>query len=276
MLLRREENVEIMTLRNSPLLIGVLAAVSLGSVGCATKKHVREAIAPVQNQLNQTDAHVSSLQKQADDQKQAIGDLDRQVATADEKAVEAGRKAQEAADAAAKANSAAADAAQRADSANNAALQAQQNVVKVDRKLDTTMQNLNNYRLVATEQVHFAINKSTLSKDELAKLDDAIQKIGGMKDYILEIQGYADQTGDKFYNRELSRKRADAVVHYLSVEHNIPLRTIRELGAGADFPDADNKTREARQENRRVDIKIYTLDLNGGGATAQNSPSSAQ
>jgi flagellar motor protein MotB len=60
------------------------------------------------------------------------------------------------------------------------------------------------------------------------------------------------------------------VVHYLAVEHNIPLRSIRELGVGADFPDANNKTREARKENRRVDVKIYTLDVTGAQAQASN------
>jgi len=265
-----------MTLRNSPVLVGLFAAASLASVGCATKKHVREAIAPVQNQVNQTSAHVDSLQKQSDEQKQAIGDLDRQVATADEKAVEAGRKAQEAADAAAKANSAATDAAQRADSANNLAQQAQQNVTRVDAKFDAKFENINNYKLMTTEQVHFGVGKSALTKEDQAKLDDAIQKLGSMKNYLIEVEGYADRTGDKAFNRELSRKRADAVVHYLAVEHSIPLRVIREIGAGADFPDADNKTREARKENRRVDIKVYTLDLNTGGNTAFNTPPSAQ
>jgi outer membrane protein OmpA-like peptidoglycan-associated protein len=257
--------------RNSFVFVGAFAVFSLATAGCATKKHVREAIAPVQNQVNQTQTQVTSLQKQTDDQKQAIGDLDRQVATADEKAVEAGRKAAEAAESAAKANAAASDAAQKADSANSAAQQAQQSASRVDQKLDTSLQNLNNYKLVATEQVYFGFNRSNLSKDEQAKLDDAIQKIGGMKNYVLEVQGYADRSGDRNYNRELSRKRADNVVHYLAVEHNIPLRSIRELGVGSDFPDADNKTSAARKENRRVDVKVYSLDLNGGGTTAQNS-----
>ena len=265
-----------MTLRNSAVTLGVAGLMSLASVGCATKKHVREAIAPVQNQVNQTQSQVNSLQKQSDEQKQAIGDLDRQVATADEKAVEAGRKAAEAAEAAAKANSAAQQAQTSADNANSAAQQAQQSAMRVDQKLDASLQNINNYKLMSTEQVHFGLNKSTLSKDEQAKLDDAIQKISGMKNYVLEVQGYADRTGDKNYNRELSRRRADAVVHYLTVEHNVPLRSIRELGVGSDFPDADNKTAAARKENRRVDVKVYMLDLSGGSATAQNSPSAAQ
>jgi outer membrane protein OmpA-like peptidoglycan-associated protein len=262
----------IMTLRTTPAFLGALTVLSLASVGCATKKHVREAIAPVQNQVNQTQGQVTTLQKQTDEQKQAIGDLDRQVATADEKATDAGRKAAEAAEAAARANSAATEAAQRADAANTLAQTAQQNVSRVDLKFD----NLDNYKLMTTEQVHFGLNKSTLTKDEQAKLDDAVQKIGGMKNYIVEVEGFADRSGDQAYNRELSRKRAEAVVHYLAVDHSIPLRSIRQLGAGSDFPDADNKTREARKENRRVDVKIYTLDLGGQTQSSLNSPGSLQ
>ena len=259
-----------MILRNTAVFAGALAVLSLGTVGCATKKHVREAIAPVQNQANQTQSQVTTLQgtvqKQYDETKQSIGDLDRQVATADEKAADAGRKAAEAADAAARANTAATEAAQHADAANTLAQQAQQGVAR----LDTSLSNLDNYKLATTEQVYFGLNRSVLTKDEQAKLDDAIQKVNGMKNYIIEVEGFADRTGDQAYNRELSRKRADAVVHYLAVEHNIPLRAIRMLGVGADFPEADNKTRAARKENRRVDVKIYTLDLNGQ-ATAQNT-----
>ena len=255
-----------MTLRNTFGFLGAFTALCLVGTGCATKKHVREAIAPVQNQVNQTQGQVDKLQKQTDEQKQSIGDLDRQVATADEKATDAGKKAAEAADAAAKANSAAAEAAQRADAANNAAQQTSQ-------KLDTSLSNLDNYKLVASQQVYFGLNRSALTRDEQQKLDDAIQKVTGMKNYLVEIEGYADKTGDKTYNRELSRKRADAVVHYLAVEHNVPLRSIRQLGAGSDFPDADNKTRAARKENRRVDVKIYSLDLTGQGSTeSMNKP----
>ena len=260
-----------MTLRTTPAL-SALTVLSLLSAGCATKKHVREAIAPVQNQVNQTQSQVSDLQKQAAEHTQAIGDLDRQVATADEKAADAGKLAAQAADAAAKANSAATEAGQRADAANSLAQQAQQGVAKLGQSL----QNLGNYKLASTQQVYFGFNKSTLPKGQQAKLDDAIQKVAGMRNFIIEVEGYADRSGDKAYNQELSRKRADAVVHYLAVEHNIPLRSIRELGAGADFPNADNKTRIARKENRRVDVKIYMLDLDGQTSAELNSQPAQQ
>jgi outer membrane protein OmpA-like peptidoglycan-associated protein len=253
-----------MSLRNRPAVVGALTVLSVLSVGCATKKHVREAIAPVQNQVNQTQAQVNTLQKSNDENKQAIGDLDRQVATADEKATDAGRKAAEAAASAAQANSAAAAAAQQAQSANALAQQ-------TGAKLDTTIQNLDNYKLISTAPIYFGFGKSNLSKDEQAKLDDAVQKLTAMKGYVVEVEGFADRTGNVAYNRDLSRKRADAVVHYLAVEHNIPLRSIRELGVGSDFPDATNKTREDRKENRRVDVKIYQLDVTGQAQSAANT-----
>jgi OOP family OmpA-OmpF porin len=261
-----------MSLRNTSMFLGVLGILSVASVGCATKKHVREAIAPVQNQANQTQAQVNTLQTQTENNKkqtdQAIGDLDRQVATADEKATDAGKKAAEAAAAAAQANSAATAAAQQAEAANTLAQQ-------TGTKLDTTIQNLDNYKLVSTEPVYFGFGKSVLPKDEQAKLDDAAQKLVSMKGYLIEVEGFADRTGNVTYNRELARKRADAVVHYLAVERNIPLRSIRELGVGSDFPDADNKTREARKENRRVDVKVYSLDVTGQAAQAANASAAA-
>jgi OOP family OmpA-OmpF porin len=257
-----------MSLRNPFLLVGALTILSLASVGCATKKHVREAIAPVQTQVNQTQAQVGALQKQTDDNKkqtdQAIGDLDRQVATADEKATDAGKKADAAAAAAAQANTAAAAASQQAQTATNLAEQ-------TGTKLDTTIQNLDNYKLISTAPIYFGFGKSVLSREEQAKLDEAIQKLSSMKGYVVEVEGFADRTGNVAYNRDLSRKRADAVVHYLAVEHSIPLRSIRELGVGSDFPDANNKTREDRKENRRVDVKIYMLDVTGQGAQALNA-----
>jgi outer membrane protein OmpA-like peptidoglycan-associated protein len=256
-----------MTSRNLPMVLGALATLSLASVGCATKKHVREAIAPVQNQVNQTQAQVNTLQQQTNDYKaktdQAIGDLDRQVAPADEKATDAGKKADAAAAAAAQANTAAAAASQQAQTATTMAQQA-------STKLDTTIQNLDNYKLISTSPIYFGFGKSALAKDEQAKLDDTIQKLNGMKGYVVEVEGFADRTGNVSYNRDLSRKRADAVVHYLAVEHNIPLRSIRELGVGSDFPDANNKTRDDRKENRRVDVKIYQLDVTGAQTQAAN------
>ena len=189
-----------------------------------------------------TNGKNKQVQKQTGENKTAIGDLDRQVATADEKATDAGKRASQAADAANRANSAATAAQQRADSANTLAQQAQEGVSRLDKSL----QNLDNYHLVNTQQVFFKTGRSVLDKQAQADLDNALQNVMTMRNYVVEVEGFADRTGNKALNEELSRKRADAVVRYLTVNHNIPLRDVRELGVGSDFPDAVNKTRDDR------------------------------
>jgi outer membrane protein OmpA-like peptidoglycan-associated protein len=222
---------------------------------------VREAIAPVQQQVNQ-------VQKDTESNKSAIGDLDRQVASADEKATDAGRRAQEAANAAAQANTAAQQASSRADQANTLAQQAMTSANQANQQF----QNLDNYTLSNTAQVYFRVGQSTLSKEAKDQLDQAVANAGNMHNYIIEIEGFTDRTGGKAYNLELARRRADAVVRYLTVDKNVPLRNVRELGVGSEFPNAENRTRAQRKENRRVDVKIYSLNLNGqAGATSMNS-----
>jgi outer membrane protein OmpA-like peptidoglycan-associated protein len=234
------------------------------SAGCATKKYVRESIAPVQGQANQTQEHTNAIKKQTDSNREAIGDLDRNVATTSEKATEAEKRAAEALEAAARATAAAAEAARRAEAANAAA-------VRVDQDLQRSLENMNNFRQVATEQIFFGVNRTVLKKEESDKLDAIIQKLNELKAYIVEVEGFADSTGDPDSNLKLSQQRADAVVHYLAVEHNVSVGAIRQLGVGSDFPGADNKTSAARKSNRRVDIKVYTRDLGTQGSNGLRS-----
>ena len=257
-----------MTLHKTVGLAAVLVA-ALASGACATKKHVREAIAPVQSQ-------VGDIQKQTAKHTTAIGDLDRNVASADEKATDARKVAGQGLDAANNAQKSATLAGQRADSANDLAGKAQAGVTELDRTLKTSLQNLDNYKLVSTKQVFFPVGRSVLTKDALAELDSAVMELGSKRNYVVEVQGFADRTGNKNMNLELSRMRADAVVRYLTVEKTIPLRDIRELGIGSEFPNAVNKTKTDRQNNRRVDVKIYALDVTGMGAMSGNSADRAR
>ncbi|HXF28004.1 MAG TPA: OmpA family protein [Verrucomicrobiae bacterium] len=244
----------------TPIVLPGVLALLLATGGCATKKHVAQAIAPVQNQVN-------TVQKQTDENKTAIGDLDRQVASADEKAMDAGRKAGDAATAASKANDAASQAGQRADSAHTLAEQ-------TGAKLDQTVQNMDNYRLANTEKVLFRFGRADLTKDAKASLDSMAQNVSTMKNYLLEVEGYTDRTGGKNYNLALSQRRADAVVRYLTL-HNVPLRKIHQIGVGSEALNADNHTREARKQERRVDVRVYALDTTGGNGPLQSSTSPA-
>jgi outer membrane protein OmpA-like peptidoglycan-associated protein len=257
-----------MKLGNASAVLSLVIALSLAGAACATKRHVRESLAPVQNQINQTQNQVQALKDQINQHRQRIGDLDRRLATAVEKAAVARTRSAEALKVASRASDTASEAARRGDTARATAQQTQRALVTTNHRMDEVFPRLDNYRLIFSEKIYFAFSQSGLAKEEQPKLDRAIRRIRGMRNYIIEIEGFADSSGDIRSNRKLSRRRADAVVHYLVVEHGVPLRTIWELGAGADFPQADNQTPTARRENRRVDLRIYSLDAEGHALAA--------
>lgn len=238
------------------ILAGVLFLGVLGT-GCATKKHVRQQIGPVETR-------VGSVERRTAEQAAALGDVENNVSRVDERAMEADRKAVAAGQAAQNAQTSADNAKGRADEAHSMADQTRSRLTEV-------VGNLDNYQHVTTESVFFALNKHKLTDEEILKLDDAVAKLQGNNNYVLEIQGFTDKTGSAAKNLELSRRRADEVVRYLTVKHNVPLRRIHVLGVGEDIPNADNSTREARKQNRRVDVNVYARTLEGSSSAATTS-----
>ncbi|MDR1123805.1 MAG: OmpA family protein [Elusimicrobiota bacterium] len=69
------------------------------------------------------------------------------------------------------------------------------------------------------------------------------------------ITGYSDSTGKPEYNVWLSEQRAKAV-HDVFVKEGVPAQKITYAGKGAANPIADNKTKEGRATNRRVEIAV--------------------
>jgi outer membrane protein OmpA-like peptidoglycan-associated protein len=243
-------------MKTRPTLMLGAAVLALVGTGCATKKHVRQVVGPVETR-------VGAVERRSSEQAAALGDVENNVSRVDERAMEADRKAGVAGQAAQQAQVSADAARSRADEAHQMADQTRS-------RLTDLVGNLDNYQHVTTESLYFALNKSKLTPEEMQKLDDAVAKLQGNSNYILEIQGFTDATGSAARNLELSRKRADEVVRYLTTKHNVPLRRIHVLGLGEDVPNADNTTREARKQNRRVDINVFARTLEGGGTTAAN------
>jgi len=117
--------------------------------------------------------------------------------------------------------------------------------------------SLDQYDLVKTVSVLFPVNKATLGKKQKAQLDELAAKAPSAKNYMVEIQGFADPTGNFDKNLALSQRRADAVVKYLTVKHNIPLRRISvPMGYGSTKPVGDVKTAKGREDDRRVEVRV--------------------
>jgi outer membrane protein OmpA-like peptidoglycan-associated protein len=105
--------------------------------------------------------------------------------------------------------------------------------------------------------VNFRLGSAVLTAEAKSRLDAIATKALNAKAYVVEVTGHADATGNAERNRLLSQRRADAVIRYLVEHHKIPLRRIiTPYGFGSSEPIADNKTREGRAQNRRVEVKI--------------------
>jgi outer membrane protein OmpA-like peptidoglycan-associated protein len=104
--------------------------------------------------------------------------------------------------------------------------------------------------------VLFASDQATLLPSAVLKLNevgDALIK--GNPDANITVEGHTDSQGQRQYNMDLSKKRADAVRDQLVTRGVAPDR-IKSLGYGPDKPLIDNKTAENRANNRRVEIVV--------------------
>lgn len=226
----------------------ILLVVSLAtSLGCATKKYVRQQTTPLINKVNELDeltAQNTKAIRDTNERAQAgIEQAQARATAADQKAQAAGQQAQQ------------------------AQVQADNTLHGVD-KLQNVVANLDNYHVANQTSVRFGINRDNLTKDAKAALDQLAANIPQVTDYIIVVNGYTDSTGGADYNYSLSRRRADAVIQYMASEHNIPAYKIYVIGLGKENPVDSNATRGGRAKNRRADVQLMTNAVAGSTATA--------
>lgn len=205
--------------------------------GCATKKYVAEQVDPVHSKLNEVDKNQQSTQKQLD--------------TAEVKLSATAEKADSA-------DARAGDALTRADAASKKA-----DTVRTDlrNELNDRIANLDDYKSAGEATVLFKFNSDKLEPDAKQALDQLTSgQLGSLKRYFIAIQGFTDKIGTPEYNLELSRRRAQAVQTYLVAQHNVPVYRIQIVGLGEEKPVNDEKTREDRSKNRRVEVTLFSAD----------------
>ena len=257
-------------MRNVTMMAGALALTLLGT-GCATKKYVAKSIAPVETRVTGTETKNTEQDKSISDQGKQIGDLDRSLSRTNEKLTDADAKATAAGQSADKANQAATQANEAAGNAQRAADGARSFAEQSSNRLERTMDAMNKFQMVKSITVLFPVNQSKLSKDAQQDLDDFAKQTESLQRYIVEVQGFTDKTGSPTYNDVLSQERADAVSRYLANEHKIPLRAISKLGSGYALPVADDKTRDGRKQNRRVEVRLWVPEAGSGGSSVAQS-----
>ncbi len=230
----------------------VIGATAL-TAGCATKNYVKQQTTPVINKIDQLDEQtaqtthgIKDLDQRA---QQGIQGVDAKASAADQKALAAGQQA---------------DQAQQLASAAN----------KGVNDLSNRLANFDNYRPVTEAAVHFGFNKAALTAKDKEQLDEIGQQIPNIKGYIVQIEGRTDSVGSPTYNYELSQRRASAVIQYLASKYNVPAHKVFIIGLGKDAPVDKNTTAKGRAENRRVDVRLLTnnLEAQSGATQSQQAP----
>ena len=107
----------------------------------------------------------------------------------------------------------------------------------------------------------FDFDKAVVKPAGKAKLDDLIAKVKGINLEVIIAVGHTDSVGSDAYNQKLSVRRAEAVKAYL-VSKGIEKNRIYTEGKGEKQPVADNKTKEGRAKNRRVEIEVVGTRAN--------------
>jgi OmpA-OmpF porin, OOP family len=101
----------------------------------------------------------------------------------------------------------------------------------------------------------FASNNAVLKAAGKAKLDDLVDKVKGINLEVIVAVGHTDSAGKDASNQALSVRRAEAVKAYL-VSKGIEKNRVYTEGKGSKQPVADNKTKEGRAKNNRVEIEV--------------------
>lgn len=109
--------------------------------------------------------------------------------------------------------------------------------------------------VLEVSDILFEFDKWVIRESVVPELDQWADYFKNNPQVTAEIYGHADSVGPSAYNMNLSQKRAQAVVNYLTAK-GVSSDRLTAKGFGESQPAAPNSTSEGRQKNRRVELKL--------------------
>jgi len=242
------------------MVVGGLLGGALLVTGCATKKFVQEEVAKSQERtgadVGRVDKSLGEERARVDGLQKTLGETRTATEDAAKKAAEASTAASQAATRADEASAKATEAAGRADAAGATAKDALAKATDTDQRLTKLWANRDKRTLTDTVVVQFDFDKWMLDDGAQTRLLALAKQLQEQPQLTIELEGFTDSIGPVPYNIGLSQRRAESVRRFL-VEKGVELPRIHSIGMGDIRPVADNKTRQGRDQNRRVSIRLY-------------------
>ncbi len=102
--------------------------------------------------------------------------------------------------------------------------------------------------------IYFDTDKDTIRQVSFAVLDRLVEVAKKCPDANVEIGAHTDSAGAAVYNKDLSERRAKAVLDYIKVR--VDTSKYSAIGYGDTKPIASNDTDEGKQRNRRVEFIV--------------------
>jgi outer membrane protein OmpA-like peptidoglycan-associated protein len=106
------------------------------------------------------------------------------------------------------------------------------------------------------DEIHFESGSARVTNIAKAILDDVALRMRQEPAATAIVIGYTDNRENLGPNRDLDRRRAEAVRDYLVSRHGIDPSRITVEARGTQDPVGDNATAAGRQQNRRVVIRL--------------------
>ena len=122
-------------------------------------------------------------------------------------------------------------------------------------KVIPTKEEVKDINVKYTRSILFDTGKSTIKAESQATIDYIVNFLKKYPKANFRVDGHTDSVGSMKSNQKLSERRAIAVRDAL-IEGGIAPARITSYGFGEESPIADNKTREGRRQNRRVEITL--------------------
>lgn len=213
----------------------LLLSVVVFLTGCATRAYVREYVedklAPFDNRAGKLETKTSELEKEASAQRDKVEGMEKRLShVADDVKVTA------------------LDAKAAKDRAE--AVLKKVEGLKIAKKV-----------VLKGSDVKFNFNKWQLTEAQEKMLEKLARELKDKPYSIIVIAGHTDNVGSEKYNLALGRSRAEAAASHLATKPGIDRSKIIVLTFGESVPAAPNNTKEGREQNRRVEITVYTDTL---------------